>query len=104
VIARARRERNSGGDWRRLFHTSHADPRARDAAVLELWGVGVAPAGRARISPATCFPALRYDVAQLGMTTGQCREALDAIGLPHVSVPPAPVDLAAFKSLVPEAV
>jgi len=45
----------------------------------------------------------RYDIAQRGMTAGQCREALDAIGLPGVAVPRAPVDLAAFKSLVPDA-
>ena len=52
-----------------------------------------------------CFLCLlfRYDIAQRGMTAGQCREALDAIGLPGVAVPRAPVDLAAFKSLVPDA-
>ena len=52
----------------------------------------------------TLSVAVRYDIAQLGMTTAQCREALDAIGLPHVEVPAGPIDLAKFKSLVPEAV
>jgi len=45
-----------------------------------------------------------YDVGKRGMTSQQCREALDALGLQQVKAPEASaIDLAAFKALVPAA-
>ena len=46
----------------------------------------------------------RYDISKQGLTKEQCREALDVLGLPKVEVPStAPVDLKAFRAMVPSA-
>ena len=81
-----------------------ADPRAYLVGELQALHTVADPASPRHFFSDSDIETLfqMYSVANSrGLTAGQCREALDALGLQHVATPPAPVDLAAFKASIP---
>ena len=81
-----------------------ADPRAYLVGELQALHTVADPASPRHFFSDSDIETLfqMYSVANSrGLMAGQCREALDALGLQHVATPPAPVDLAAFKASIP---